>query len=258
MKIVLLILSICSLHASYVGNPSSPIILDQGGVITSDYCVNMRISYEGDFVIDAMLEKDKEGSGRVDHFYQDLHFGTVTLSFYDALDVYGSLGQGQIDADWRVSSPLLTSLIEICTDYGFAWSIGARGIIWQYCDLTLGIGGRYLQMDPKLSYLTSNGELQQTSSNICFKTAQADLCLSYRIDFFIPYIGIKYDSTWAKLTTPGVTIADNGQDILHFENRNPVGMVIGCTLSTGCQIMASIEARLFNEEAITISGSFRF
>lgn len=258
MRIVFFLLFTCLLHASYVGNPLSPSILDRSLFISKDRFVNLRLSYEGDFIIDAMLKKTDQGSGRVDHFYQDMHFGVLSFSYKDRLDVYSLLGLSHIDTDYRIASPSLISLIKICTHYGFAWGFGTKAILWKCGNITIGAGGRYIQTDPDISSLSSNGETSKTSSDLYYRTGQVDLCLSYRINFFIPYIGIKYCLTSTKFQIPGIIIADNGDDTLHMGQRNPFGLVIGTTLTNGCSLMATIEARLFDEQAITISGSFRF
>jgi hypothetical protein len=85
-----------------------------------------------------------------------------------------------------------------------------------------------------------------------------DLALSYRIEIFSPYIGLKYSDVRAKIGQFQTTIANNGSGSNVFNNRYPVGVFIGCSLTTGKYFMLNLEGRLVDEEAVTISGDVRF
>ena len=43
-----------------------------------------------------------------------------------------------------------------------------------------------------------------------------------------------------------------------FENCHKVGVYVGCAISNGRYFMLNLEGRLVDEEAITVSGDFRF
>ena len=73
----------------------------------------------------------------------------------------------------------------------------------------------------------------------------------------IPYLGAKYSQARVLLGTFGVPIAGNGSGNLHMKNRTPVGLFLGCTLTTGSYFFLNVEGRLFDEEAIAISAELR-
>ena len=58
-----------------------------------------------------------------------------------------------------------------------------------------------------------------------------------------------------QISTIGICKSKDG---VHFENRTPVGIVIGCSISNGKYFMLNIEGRLIDEDAVTISGDLRF
>jgi hypothetical protein len=73
-----------------------------------------------------------------------------------------------------------------------------------------------------------------------------------------PYLGIKYSSNKTALNNFPVPVANDGADHTHFSNAIPVGIFLGCSLSNGKYFMLNLEARLVDEEAITVSGDIRF
>ena len=81
-----------------------------------------------------------------------------------------------------------------------------------------------------------------------------------KLIFSFPISASKYSNAHTKIGTfddvGGIT--SSGSGVIHMSNRNPVGLVIGCTLTTGKFFMLNIEGRLIDEEAGTIVGDFRF
>jgi len=69
---------------------------------------------------------------------------------------------------------------------------------------------------------------------------------------------VKYSSVRAKAGNFQTTISVNGTGSNQFTNHTPVGVFIGCSLTTGRYFMLNVEGRLVDEEAVTISGDVRF
>ena len=249
-----------SLFAAPVGNPSFPQLLQDGYFIPSNYWVGLRLGYEGDFVGDARLKQRDESSGRVDNYKQDTNSGTVTLNFLDRLDIYGVFGSSRVCTDWRFTAPgPTTERLCVETNYGFLWAVGGRGILYEWGKTILGLGGRYNGTVLKPVSAVINGIPTSTAgTRLHWKEWQIDLDISHKIDIFIPYLGIKYSNANTKIGTFPVEISNSGAGVIHMSNRNPVGIVIGCALTTGKFFMLNIEGRLIDEEAATIVGDFRF
>lgn len=247
------------LNAAPVGNPASPQLINQGFFIPCDQWFSIRVGYEGDFVSDARLNQKTGGSGRVDNYTQNTNSGTATLSVVDRLDVYGVFGSSRMEADWRFSSGGTINRAQIQSKYRFLWAVGARGILYEWGCAVLGVGGRYSYTTPKPSWMAINGTpVSITDGKVHWREWQVDLDLAYKIELFTPYVGIKYSNALAKLSGFPEAIANNGSHSLHMRNRSPVGIVVGCTLSTGKYFMFNVEGRLIDEEAATVSGDLRF
>jgi hypothetical protein len=249
-----------TLLASPVGNPSFPQLLDEGYFIPLNGWGNFRLGYEGDFVGDGCLKQYDEGHGRVDNFDQMTNSGTVTINILDRLDLYGVFGSTRVTSDWRyTAADLVVSRIELETSYRFLWGVGARAILFEWANTSLGLGGRYSASQMKPVWMTLNGTLKPTSgTHLYWREWQIDLDMSYKIDLFIPYVGVKYSNAHVHMGTFSVPISASGSGDLRMKNRKPVGIVVGSALTTGKYFMLNVEARLVDELAGTISGDFRF
>jgi hypothetical protein len=244
-------------EAAPVGNPSFPRIIDQGICIPKSSWLTVRTGYEGDFVSDARLEQT--GGGRVDDFEQQTNSGTLTATILERLDLFGIFGSSRAEADWRISVEEEIRRLEIESDYDFLWGVGARALLLIWGNANLGLGGRYSVAKYNLSWATVDGISQETSgSRLNWDEWQVDLDLSYQIDFMIPYLGIKYSSVRSELHAVEFEVANGGGAENTFKERNPVGAVIGCTISNGKYFLLNVEGRLIDEEAVTVSADLKF
>ncbi len=257
-KFALLLIASTALYAAPIGNTSAPEII-QKGFVTS--WINFRVGYEGDFVADGRMRQYDEGQGRVDTYKQWTNSGTFTLNILERLDVYGVFGSSRTEADWRfedIAAGTVTR-IELKTEHNFLWAVGSRAILCKWCNTALGMGGRYASCKSQPISLTSNGVAESVSgSHFQWREWQINLDLSYKIDFFIPYIGAKYSNARTRLEDFSVPISAELVGSNRFKNRIPVGLYIGCTLSNGKYFMFNLEGRLVDEEAVTVSGDFKF
>lgn len=259
LKKILVVASMASLEAAPVGNPAAPKIIAEGFAFSPSVSADLRLGYEGDFVSDGKMEQEVESSGRVDNFEQCTNSGTVTLNILNRLDLFGVFGSCKFQGDWRFSDGSALYRIETETHYDFLWAAGARAILFEWGSTSLGMGARYSASNNTPIWLTTNGASSSVSrSQLEWRQWQVNLGISYNIDLFTPYIGGKYSSEKAHLFDFPTPIAPDDSGSNHFENREPVGLYLGCSLSNGKYFMLNIEGRLIDEEAVTISGDFRF
>lgn len=247
-------------YSAPVGNTAAPQLIEEGFFISRDSWIDVRIGYEGDFVGNARLKQYKESSGGVDTFQQYTNSGTVTLNILDRLDLFGVFGSSRICSDWRFTDLSgLEARAQLETLYHYIWAAGARGILFEWGNVSLGLGGRYGSANYKPSLLTINAVPVSISGAYChWKGWQLDLDVSYKIDLFTPYIGVKYSNTKVRVGPFSQPISNSGLGMDHFENKTPVGLFLGCSLSTGKYFMLNVEGRLVDEDAVTISGDIRF
>lgn len=249
-----------SLYAAPVGNPAFPQLLKEGYAIPNNCWVDFRLGYEGDFIGDGRMKQYNEGHGRVDNYEQYTNSGTVTLNFLDRLDIYGVFGSTRVSSDWRFEAvDSAVHRVELETNYHFLWAVGARGILFEWGNTILGIGGRYnatCHLKPVWTCIDGN-PVSTSGTRFRWREWQVDLGMTHKIEIFIPYLGLKYSNSHARVGRYSDDIAsDSG--LLHMKNRTPVGIIIGCTLTTEKYFMLNVEGRLIDENALTIAGDFRF
>lgn len=250
-----------ALHGAPVGNTAAPETIHQGFVFPCNSWIDFRLGYEGDFVSDGRMKQVDPGDARVDCYEQYTNSGTATINILDRMDLYGIFGASKTEANWRFETPEAETITRIClkTDQNFLWAFGSRVILFEWGNLFLGTGGRYSAADYVPSSLASNGVEEPVETGLLkWRQWQINFDLSYKIKIFTPYIGTKYSYEKAELNGFSVPISANPNGTATFENRLPVGMYLGCTISNEKYFMFNIEGRLIDEEAITLSADFRF
>jgi hypothetical protein len=246
-----------TLTAAPVGNPSAPKLIEEGFFIPPEVWLELRFGYEGDFVTDARLRQVQ--GGHVDCYRQETNAGTMTLNLLERLDLYTVLGSSRTRAEWRFDHAGDTQRVELETLYDFLWGLGVRGILYERGKASLGVGARYEHANYDPVWLTVNGTVEPAhGTHLRWRAWQVDLALSYKIEIFSPYIGLKYSNVQAKVGKFQTTVASNGSGSNVFDNRYPIGVFIGCSLTTSKYFMLNVEGRLVDEEAVTISGDVRF
>lgn len=257
--VCLSILTSIQLLGAPVGCPAAPALIQEGFFISCKSPVDVRAGYEGDFVADARLQQFESGKGRVDNFSQQTNSGTITLNVKNRWDIFGLCGTSRTCADWRFSQEGDTHRAEVGTLYNVLWGLGSRALLYKSETANLGIGGRYEQCHYDQLWLTIDGIDQPGESPFLdWRVWQLDFDFGYTIDIFTPYIGLKYSNVRVDIGNFDEPIADHGNGCDAFKNRSPVGVFIGCSLSSGKYFMLNVEGRLIDEEAVTISGDFRF
>jgi hypothetical protein len=249
-----------SLFGAPVGDPLFSRLLKEGYFIPDHSHVNFRLGYEGDFISDARMKQTVEGCGRIDDYRQDANSGTVTLNLFDRLDLFGVFGSARTCADWRYVYEDAVFRVQLETSYRFLWAAGGRAIIFEWGQTVFGLGGRYNATDANPVWAAINGvPISTKGTRLRWNEWQIDFDVAHQIEIFVPYIGVKYSSSHTKVGNfSEAPIAGNGSGTLHMRNRTPVGLVIGCTLTTEKYFMLNIEGRLIDELACTIAGDFRF
>jgi opacity protein-like surface antigen len=253
-------LLVMPLYSAPVGNTAAPRLLEEGFFISRGSWANLRFGYEGDFVYDGRMRQRQEGRGRVDNSRQDTNCGTFTLNFLERLDLYGVFGSSRAKADWRfLTADGMVRRVEMETRYNFLWGMGSRVILYEWGCTDLGIGGRYSSCNYRPAWLTiDGGNVSVSGTHSRFREWQVNFDISYKIDLFTPYIGGKYSNVQMAIGDFSTAISNSGSGEDHFKNRTPVGVYIGCALSTGKNFMLNVEGRFVDEEAITVSGEIKF
>lgn len=216
---------------------------------------------------------------------------------------------------------LSQSVIELYTDTAFAWSVGARAALWECGCATLGASFQYAQSKPKVEelnvlcnaaeftinkpqgYVGKEFPLDLTAgtekaagtkdASIDYHEWQASLALSYRLNMFTPYIGVKwsrasFDADTIRIAQPKLataifdvttlnpTIAGTGDvktagegqlgdtmqivsmQINKMKSRKSCGLAVGTTIVDADKYAVTVETRLIDERAAHVNAQFRF
>lgn len=217
---------------------------------------------------------------------------------------------------------LAQSVVELYTDTAFAWSVGARAALWECGCATLGASFQYAQSKPKVEELNvlcnaaeftinkPKGYVDQAfplelnagtdaatgtkDASIDYHEWQASLALSYRLNMFTPYIGVKwsrasFDADSIRIAQPKLakaildvttlnpTIAGAGKveeanqagelgdtmqivsmQINKMKSRKSCGLAVGTTIVDADKYAVTVETRLIDERAAHVNAQFRF
>ena len=215
---------------------------------------------------------------------------------------------------------LSQAVIELYTDTAFAWSVGARAALWECGCATLGASFQYAQSKPKVEelnvlcnaaeftinkpqgYVGAEFPLDRTAgtdaatgtkdASIDYHEWQASLALSYRLNMFTPYIGVKwsrasFDADTIRIAQPklaeailkvttlnptiagaGTTVANDGElgdtmqivsmQINKMKSRKSCGLAVGTTIVDADKYAVTVETRLIDERAAHVNAQFRF
>lgn len=239
-----------------------------------------------------------------------------------AFNLVGLFGatEDAITANMVPNASLAQSVVELYTDTAFAWSVGARAALWECGCATLGASFQYAQSKPKVEELnvlcnaaeftinkpqgyvgkefplpTAAGTSQATDvkdASIDYHEWQASLALSYRLNMFTPYIGVKWsrasfdadairiaqpklDTPIYEVTTLNPTIAGAGDvlttngkladtmqivslQINKMKSRKSCGLAVGTTIVDADKYAVTVETRLIDERAAHVNAQFRF
>lgn len=248
-----------TIHASFVGSPASSGLVECGACFSDANRFSVRVGYETDFVFDGLMEK-KDGGQMIDSFEQKNFLASLVFNFGNRFDFYGSLGQSQFDLDYRIFLDTGEAfVVDAKSHYRLSWSIGTSMILLDYQCMQIGWGIRYLEACPDLVSLSLNGEaLSVNSSYLHYKSLDTSIGLAFQTGFLVPYVAFHYRNAKATLYSLESPIVDDGSNVLKMEEKNPYGLAIGVSITNKKQMALTIESRVLSEEALTISGTFRF
>lgn len=253
-KIISLICVTIVFWADPAGNPAFPRLLEKGFQVPEDCSLQIRSGYEGNFLLNGAI------SGSTDEYSAVGNAGTLTLSFQKLIEAYTSLGALRTKLQWRFITPLEEVFnVKSETTSGFYWALGLRTILYERGAWTLGAEGRYSKNKSSLEWLNIDG-VSNPKNGATFEqdVGQVNLGISYKIDLFTPYVSLNYLHLRSKIQNPSVVLASDRERQKDFKNNLPVGMNLGCTLSSGSYFFLNVEARVINEEAVTVSGEIQF
>jgi hypothetical protein len=295
--VALLGLAVCSVvYGLPVNNPVHPDLLKDGvfglNVPCGDYGWGVEFGYRGELVFDHRV-KNRNALRNLFNFEEGLckyrsttSAGQLTLNFWDQIDIYGWMGASQSEFANQVDylepfAPFHTGFLNLhgSTREGFAYGYGVRVLFWECGPIAVGVEGQYARTKSKLECLTINGHPIQSSfflpngdiidsSHFTLKRRQYQVSLgvSYRMQWFIPYIAVKYSNIRTRFIGPdfvsSVAVPPLPTNLIHpelaFRNMAYFGGAAGFTIVDTERMELTAEASFIDEYALAISADFRF
>lgn len=255
----LLFLPIC-VNALYNGNPSFPMMPEEGMFISKDKWFGVKTGYEFDCVYDRKLHmqgRGREHSRREVQKYDSLsNFGTITLNFNERVELFSTLGAMSVKLS---QSPHSDTKVTYRTDTHFTWGVGGRAILAYWGDLQFGVNAAYMQSDLPLSSLEVNGKsFPKRHVEMDYREWQIGVGVSYRLRWFIPYIGVDYSDYRSRVEHLNVLKFLFPKKHVTFKEKYATGLFMGFGLSPDRVFNMNVEARVINQNAVSISADFKF
>lgn len=259
-----LLLAFCLLYSGKLvalpnGNPSFPMMPEQGLFFKKDAWLTLKAGYEWEDLFNRKLtvREHRDHLKRRVGLYEAMgNFGVVTLGCNDRVEVYGVLGEEKATIHYH---PYSDVRLHFTTQHEFAWTVGGRAILAYWGDIQLGVDAKYFQFNPSIHTLKVNGaSINPDGAYYRYGEWQIGLGASYRIQLFTPYIGLKYSDASAKMRHLNAIDALSPQKHLTMENAHPLGLFLGCGFALDRALNINFEARFFDETAITASTDLRF
>lgn len=255
---VLIVLLFClslSVEALYLGNPAGPGVVDKGLFSSEEALVLFQTGYQFDYVFDRKLKSAGCARARIDQFQFRMNQGVITASLADRVSVYGSVGAMQSFFSHRPSSDGMRR--EYQTGDNTTWGGGGRIVVYESSKLSLGFEGGYQWAQLPLRWDALDGKSFTTRSSLHYQEWQVGFGVGGQIDFLNPYGAVKYSFVKGKVT-------DIRSDLqlsctsFQMRNRDHVGLVFGCTFTTGNYFDLTIESRFLDEMALSLVANMSF
>jgi len=223
--------------------------------------LGLSIACIGDFISD----RDIDVAGG--EFEMDTIFARIGLSAFDRINLYVDFGQV---LDMSYACELNTTLVQVKYEYDddFIWGIGLNGLLYRWDNgLEIGAGASYRQAEMNIEKATIDGNSYDRAQFALVNDGdlsewQAAVELAWNLDFFVPYVGIKYSDVEVD---GDVTLAITQYNGSGKDAGTNVGGFVGVTLLPRLdgipkseQVSINVEARFIDENALNVGLAYKF
>jgi len=248
-----------SVYALYNGNPSLPMMPEEGAFISKEKWLGLKAGYLLDDVYDRKLKREghpEGGRGKVREFTSFANLGVVTLNFNERVEAFTTLGSLSCKL---LQAPHADPSVDYHTQTHFAWGGGGRAIIAYWGDVQLALNAAYLRSDLPLSSLKAGGaSYSKKGAKMDYREWQVGIGVSYRGYWLIPYVGIDYSDIRVRVKDLDSISFLFPKEHVTFKERYPTGIFLGLGLSPKKMVSCNAEVRFFNENGVSLSADFKF
>lgn len=237
------------LSADWVGSPSLPAIVQEGLFLSDRSFASFRGGIDGAY---AFNEKLKFGRKERKMGYHSLHvegpsyLGVMVMNLRERVEFY--LQPGTVEFHAKFSKEI--NKYSRKSSFGFAGKAGARAIVIEIKDTTLGVDVHYRYFD---------GNSKKTYSFLAdacswsLKEWQIGVGISQKIRFLTPYAGIAIRQSKQKI--PSLLTGEKAH--LRANQKHKNGPYLGVIMSRGSCVLLGIEYHLYHESSLTLSLQMR-
>ncbi len=247
------------LQALPIGNPSSPLLPEEGAFIAKESAITLEVGYLGDWVLDRSFTFKKNFTTPSDHFddfYMMSQNGRISLNFADRVELHAQLGQGEIHIS---QMPTPTTKIQYLTNPSFIYGVFSNALIAFWGKVDLSLTAAYSAMRSSFQNIKVNGASESPIGKLHYNEWNVSLGFSYKADLFSPYAGLSYSNAEIKFFNVGsVSSALSPLNTFAIKNKRYMGLFLGCGLEAYKALSLNIESRLVDETAITATVKLRF
>jgi hypothetical protein len=246
--------------ALYNGNPSFPMMPEEGMFIPKEVWFGVKMGYQFDWVYDRRLHiahRHVDDQRREVQEYKSLsNLGVLTFNFNDRAEIFGTLGAMSFEL---TQHPFEGVKVSCHTQTHLAWGVGGRAILAYWGDLQVSINASYLQSNLPFSSVEVNGRsYPKKHAKAEFREWQVGAGLSYRVAWFIPYLGFDFSDFRTKIEDLSSLKFIFHRNHIVFKETYPMGILLGFGLSPEKGFNINFEARFINENALSASADFKF
>jgi major outer membrane protein len=246
--------------ALYNGNPSFPMMPEEGAFTSKESWFGVKIGYQFNYAYDRRLRmphRHVDDQRKKTQKYESLtHQGVLTFNFSDRVEIFGTLGGMSFELSQR---PFEDVKVSYHTQTHFVWGVGGRAILAYWGDLQVAVNAAYLKSDLPLSSVRVNHHpYEKKHAKAEFREWQIGAGVSYRYNWFVPYLGLDYSDFRTKIEHLHALEFLFHRNYVIFKEVYPLGIFFGFGLSPLKGFNINVEARFINENAVSVSGDFKF
>jgi len=223
-------------QAAPAGNPADPVLL------VGTYPI------KGEAIADIVFERELDQGSEIEAQW---YLAKVGVTLIEKIDVYGLLGTANLEP-----KKLTSSVYDIESEYGVAWGLGAKVLLYEteeYGDgiLRVSVDGNYRAYKPDIDTISGS---TSSSGEVDFAEWGASLGLSYTLDKITPYVGVKYSDVDLEISGTNIGTLDT----LSINSDNVVGVFVGADYLFAENIALNLEGRFIDETAVNVGLKINF
>lgn len=241
------------LHSYYIGNPKDPDLIPKGFFSGPKSILSYKVSPIDDWTLDRSLYI--KGGRSFKKYKNDSNGIEVTAVILERLSILGYFGYESMKGTFY---SLTNDELYYETKNLYANYFGAKLLIFERKNVSLGATAKYLHSKGELRELSKNGVLvdRKSNSEVHYDESQVAIMLAYTQNFLIPYGGLFFYNVQGEF----LNMPENYSSVptLDFSNKYNTGVVAGLSVTSKEYFSINAEARLIAEMSLGFEVAIKF